>query len=219
MSTKTKANLTILEHPLVQDKLTQLRDRDTNPEHFRRLVVELSQFLMYEMARNLKTKEVQVTTPLQKTKGRRISERVTLLPIMRAGLAMLEGASKVMPSAAIGHIGIYRDKFVQDTTVEYYFRLPKDVEGQRVVVLDPMLATGETMVAALSRLKERKIGPVSLLTILASKAGLKKVTDAFPDVEVFTLSLESVLDKNGYILPGVGDAGDRIYGTVGLEDL
>jgi uracil phosphoribosyltransferase len=219
MSQTKSMNLTVLEHPLVQDKLTQLRDRDTSPEHFRRLVVELSQFLMYEMARSLKTKEVKVETPLQKTKGRRISEGVVLLPIMRAGLAMLEGASKVMPSAAIGHIGIYRDKFVQDTTVEYYFRLPKDVEGQRVVILDPMLATGETMVAALSRLKERKIGKISLLTLLTSKPGLKKVSDAYPDVEIFTLSVETQLDKNGYILPGVGDAGDRIYGTIGLEDL
>ena len=217
MTIKKINRLHVLEHPLVQDKLTQLRDRNTTPEHFRRLVVELSQFLVYEMARNLKTTEVKVETPLQKTKGLRLNEKVILVPIMRAGLAMLEGASKVLPSAAIGHIGIYRDKFVQDTTVEYYFRLPKDVEGQRVVLLDPMLATGETMVAALTRLKERNIGPVSLLTLLCSQPGVEKVTKAFKDVEIFTLSLEKKLDKNGYILPGVGDAGDRIYGTIGLD--
>lgn len=209
-------NLIIVDHPLAQDKLTQLRDRETSPEHFRRLVIELSQFLMYEMTRTLKTKEVKVETPLQKTKGLRIAEKVTVLPIMRAGLAMLEGALKVIPSAAVGHIGIYRDKFVQNT-VEYYFRLPMDVEGQRIVILDPMLATGDTMVAALTRLKERKIGKVTIMNILVSKPGLERVLAEHPDIEIYTLSLEPTLDKSGYILPGVGDAGDRIYGTIELE--
>lgn len=204
--------LTVLEHPLAQDKLTQLRDKETSPEHFRRLVMELSQLLTYEATRNLKTKSVKVETPLQKTTGLRVAEPVTFVPIMRAGLAMLEGALRVMPNAGVGHIGIYRDKFVKHT-VEYYFRLPKDVEKHRVIVFDPMLATGDTMVAALSRLKEHKVGPITLLTILVSKPGYEQICAEHPDVEIFTLSYEKVLDKNGYILPGVGDAGDRIYGT------
>jgi uracil phosphoribosyltransferase len=207
-----KAALNVIDHPLAQDKLTQLRDKDTSPEHFRRLVMELSQLLTYEATKHLKTKSVKVETPLQKTTGLRVSEPVTFVPIMRAGLAMLEGALRVMPNASSGHIGIYRDKLVNHT-IEYYFRLPKDVEKSRVFVFDPMLATGDTMVAALSRLKEYKVGPIAILNILVSKAGYERVAQEHPDVEIFTLSLEPILDKNGYILPGVGDAGDRIYGT------
>lgn len=207
-----KPALHVIEHPLAQDKLTQLRDKETTPEHFRRLVMELSQLLTYEATRDLKTKQVKVETPLQKTTGQRVSEPVTFVPIMRAGLAMLEGALRVMPNAGVGHIGIYRDKFVKHT-VEYYFRLPKDVKGHRILVFDPMLATGDTMVAALSRLKEYNVGKLQLLTVLVSKPGYERIAAEHPDVEIFTLSFEPVLDKNGYILPGVGDAGDRIYGT------
>jgi uracil phosphoribosyltransferase len=208
-----KSALRVIDHPLAQDKLTQLRDKNTSPEHFRRLVMELSQLLTYEATRDLNTKSVKVETPLAKTTGLRVSDPVTFVPIMRAGLAMLEGALRVMPNAGVGHIGIYRDKFVKNT-VEYYFRLPKTVEKHRIFVFDPMLATGDTMVAALSRLKEYKVGRISLLTILVSKDGYERVIKEHPNVEVFTLSFEQVLDKNGYILPGVGDAGDRIYGTV-----
>lgn len=221
MSTKSlsrkakKPTLHVIDHPLAQDKLTQLRDRETSPEHFRRLVMELSQLLTYEATRVLKTKTVKVETPLQKTTGLLVAEPVTFVPIMRAGLAMLEGALRVMPNASSGHIGIYRDKLVNHT-VEYYFRLPKDVEKSRVFVFDPMLATGDTMVAALTRLKEHQVRSMTLLTILVSKPGYEKVATAHPDVDIYTLSFEPILDKDGYILPGVGDAGDRIYGTEGV---
>jgi uracil phosphoribosyltransferase len=207
------AQLQILKHPLAQDKLTRLRDKATQPERFRRLVMELAEMLVIEATRDLKTKDVEVETPLVKTRGPRISEKVTLVPVMRAGLAMLEGAHRVFSSAAVGHIGIYRDKFVRNT-VEYYFRLPPDVKGHRILLLDPMLATGDTASAAISRLKECGVGQIQFLSLLASKPGLKRLKKDHPDVVVWTLSEEPELNDHDYILPGIGDAGDRIYGTV-----
>lgn len=205
--------MTVFDHPLAQDKLTQIRDKDTSPDQFRRLVTELAEMLMVEATKTLETKEVKVETPLAKTTGLRIAEKITLIPIMRAGLAMLEGAHRVMSGAGVGHIGIYRDKLVNNT-VEYYFRLPSNVKGHHIFLLDPMLATGDTASAAISRLKQYEVGPITFLTLLSSKPGMERIQKEHPDVKVLTLSVESELDDRGYILPGVGDAGDRIYGTV-----
>ena len=210
---KEREEMTVLNHPLAQDKLTQLRDKDTSPDKFRRLVTELAEMLIVEATKTLETKEVQVETPMAKTTGLRIAEKITLIPIMRAGLAMLEGAHRVMSGAAVGHIGIYRDKMVKNT-VEYYFRLPQDVKGHHIFLLDPMLATGDTASAAISRLKQYEVGPITFLSLLASKPGIERIKADHPDVQLMTLSEEPELDADGYIHPGVGDAGDRIYGTV-----
>lgn len=206
-------HLNILTHPLALDKLTRLRDKATEPERFRRLVIELAEMLVIEVTRDLKTKSVEVETPLAKTKGQKIAEKVTLVPVMRAGLAMLEGAHRIMANADVGHIGIYRDKFVRNT-VEYYFRLPKDVKDHRILLLDPMLATGDTASAAIARLKEYKVGQIQFLCLLASKPGVARLAKEHPDVQIWTLSEEPEMNEHDYILPGVGDAGDRIYGTV-----
>ncbi|MEQ1663758.1 MAG: uracil phosphoribosyltransferase [Bdellovibrionales bacterium] len=205
-------NLTIVTHPLAQDKLWHLRNKNTPPDNFRRLINELSIIMAYEITKNFKTKSTMVETPLQKTTCAKITENLVLVPIMRAGQAMVDGMLEMMPFCTVGHIGIYRDKFVNNT-VEYYFRLPKVVEGVRIAVLDPLMATGDTAIAAISRLKEYNVGPITFVTLLIAEEGLKKFQSVHPDVEIYTLSVESKIDSNGYILPGIGDAGDRIYGT------
>jgi uracil phosphoribosyltransferase len=208
--------LHVINHPLAQDKLTRLRNKKTVPEGFRRLVMQLAQILVLEATRDIKLKDVEVETPLAKTTGKKLAEAVTLVPIMRAGLAMVEGASGILPSASVGHIGIYRDKFVRNT-IEYYFRLPANVKDTRVLVLDPMLATGDTACAAISRLKEYDVKHIDFLCILAATPGVARIQNEHPDVRIFTLSVEPELNDQGYMLPGVGDAGDRIYGTVDAD--
>ncbi|OFZ17674.1 MAG: uracil phosphoribosyltransferase [Bdellovibrionales bacterium RBG_16_40_8] len=208
-----RKNLTIIDHPLAQDKLWHLRNKHTAPDNFRRLVAELSHIMAYEMTRDFKTEVVEVETPVQKTTNRKIVENMVLAPIMRAGQAMVDGMLDLMPTCAVGHIGIYRDKFINNT-VEYYFRLPKGVKGVRVAVLDPLLATGDTAIAAVSRLKEYDVGPISFVALLVAEVGLKKFLKIHPDVHVYTLSVEPEVNSAGYILPGIGDAGDRIYGTL-----
>lgn len=211
-------NLTIIDHPLAQDKLWHLRNKNTTPDNFRRLVSELSHILAYEMTRDFKTKDTKVETPIQATTNRKIVENMAIVPIMRAGQAMVDGMLNLIPSCAVGHIGIYRDKFVNNT-VEYYFRLPKGIEGMRVAVLDPLLATGETAIAAISRLKEYKVGAISFVALLVAEEGLKKFSKVHPDVHVYTLSVEPSINELGYIVPGIGDAGDRIYGTLSSEQM
>lgn len=208
----SKKNLTVIDHPLAQDKLWHLRNKNTTPDNFRRLISEISQIFAYEVTRHLKTKDIKVETPLQATKGKKISENLVLVPIMRAGQAMLDGMLSLLPYCGVGHIGIYRDKFVNNT-VEYYFRMPKNIAGQKVAVLDPLLATGDTAIAAISRLKEYNVGQIYFVCLLVAEEGLSRFQKVHPDVHVFTLSIEPDVNKEGYITPGIGDAGDRIYGT------
>lgn len=209
----SKKNVTVIDHPLAQDKLWHIRNKHTTPDNLRRLISELSHIVAYEMTRDLKTREVPVETPLQPTTGKKIVENLALVPIMRAGQAMVEGMLDLIPYCPVGHIGIYRDKFINNT-VEYYFRLPKGIEGMRVAVLDPLLATGETATAALTRLKEYNVGQISFVCLLAAETGLQKLFQHHPDVHVYTLSIEPGLNAEGYIVPGIGDAGDRIYGAM-----
>jgi uracil phosphoribosyltransferase len=213
MSSPKIRNVTVVNHPLAQDKLWHLRNKHTPPDNFRRLVYELSHIMGYEMAREFKTKNVKVETPVGSTSTPKITETMAIVPIMRAGQAMVDGILDLMPTCAVGHIGIYRDKFVNNT-VEYYFRLPQGIEGMRVAVLDPLLATGETAIAAITRLKEYKVGPISFVAMLAAEEGLKKFHKAHPDVHVYVLSIEPTINDQGYIVPGIGDAGDRIYGSM-----
>ncbi|MCB0349644.1 MAG: uracil phosphoribosyltransferase [Bdellovibrionales bacterium] len=213
-----KKNLTIIDHPLAQDKLWHLRNKKTTPDNFRRLVSELSHILAYEMTRDFKTENIKVETPIQATTNQKIVENMAIVPIMRAGQAMVDGILDLIPTCAVGHIGIYRDKFVNNT-VEYYFRLPKGIEGMRVAVLDPLLATGETAVAAITRLKEYKVGRISFVALLVAEQGLKRISEAHPDVHIYTLSVEPGINEFGYIMPGIGDAGDRMYGTLSAEQV
>ncbi len=202
-----------IDHPLIQHKLSIIRDVNTNATMFRNVLDEITQYMAYEVTRDLKTTKVDIETPLEKTKGIFISDELILVPIMRAGLGMLSGMAKILPFARIGHIGIYRDKFIQ-TTVEYYFRLPKSSQGKRIFILDPLLATGDTVVAAIDRLKQYEVGPIRLVCLLAAPEGVKNVQECHPDVEIYTAKVDRQLSEKGYILPGLGDAGDRLYDTV-----
>ncbi len=203
----------ILKHPLLQHNLTKLRDVGTPPVEFRRVMEQLSSLLAYEMTRDLEVSECGVETPLEQTTGSNVSDDIVIVSILRAGNGMLDGLLKMLPFSRVGHIGIYRDKFIGNT-VEYYFRLPDKVKGKKILLADPLIATGDTAVAAIERLKEYEVGAIRFVSILASPEGVKNLKEHHPDVEIYALSLERELTDKGYILPGLGDAGDRLYGTV-----
>lgn len=206
-------NVHLIEHPIIAHKLGMLRNKHATPHDFRQLFNELGQILAYESTRDLKLVNAEVETPLMKARVQRIGEQVVVASVLRAAEGMLPAFMQMLPFAQFGHIGIYRDKFMNQT-VEYYFKLPHEVEGRRVLLVDPLLATGDTCLAALDRLRQYRVGPVKVITILSSKLGLSKVLEAHPDVEIFTLSIEKDLDERGYLLPGLGDAGDRLFGTL-----
>jgi uracil phosphoribosyltransferase len=208
-----KSNITVIKHPVIAHKLGYLRKKETLPHEFRQLFSELGAILAYEATRDLKLVHHAIETPMQKASVQKVGEEVVVACVLRAAEGILPAFMQMLPFARFGHIGIYRDKFMNQT-VEYYFKLPRDVEGKRLLVLDPLLATGDTALAALDRLKQYKVGPISLITILSSKVGIQKVHEAHPDVHLYTLSIEEGLDERGYLLPGLGDAGDRLFGTV-----
>lgn len=203
----------VISHPVVEHKLTLLRDKTTTPLTFRLIVEELSQFLAYEATRDLGLRQVTVETPLEKTQARQVGEGLVLMSVMRAGNGMLDGMLRILPFATVGHIGIYRDKFIQ-STVEYYLRLPSQIQGRKVLLLDPLIATGDTICAAIDRLKEYEVGSIRCVCLLVSPQAIERIRSVHPDVEIITLSVERALDERGYLLPGVGDAGDRLYDTV-----
>lgn len=220
MKTKTRSpkikeplRVKVISHPVLAHKLTLLRSKKVSSMIFRQLVEEMSQMAAYESTRDLATSLVTVETPLEKTRAPQITEELVLVAIMRAGLGMLNGMMKILPFATVGHIGVYKDRFVK-ATVEYYLRLPKISPKQLVFVLDPMLASGDTACAALDRLKEYGVKRIRLVTLLAAPQGIARINEAHPDVEIYTMSLERGLNSKGYILPGIGDAGDRLYDTL-----
>ncbi|MGA9524897.1 MAG: uracil phosphoribosyltransferase [Myxococcaceae bacterium] len=190
-----------------------LRNKNATPHDFRQIFNELGQILAYESTRDLLLTSTTVETPMQTARVQRIGEQVIVATILRAAEGILPGFMQMLPFAQFGHIGIYRDKSMEQT-VEYYFKLPKQVAGKRVLLLDPLLATGDTCLAAIDRLKQYEVGRIRVITLLSSRVGLGKVLAAHPDVEIFTLSIEKGLDERGYLLPGLGDAGDRLFGTV-----
>lgn len=209
-------NLTVLDHPVLQHHLSIMRDKNKSSSEFRSALLQASSLIAFEATRDLALKTVEVQTPLETAICKKISDSILLIPILRAGLGMVDGFLRVLPFAAVGHIGIYRDK-VMNHTVEYYFKLPEDHQRRRVLLIDPMLASGDTALAALDRLKEYGVGPIRLVTLLSCEVGLKKVFDRHPDVEVFTVSVERELNEKGYLLPGLGDAGDRLFNTPDLH--
>jgi uracil phosphoribosyltransferase len=206
-------NLTVIDHPLIQHKLAVLRKKDTSKKTFRELVDEISMLMGYEVTRDLKLEAVEIDTPLERATCNMVSgKKLSLVPILRAGLGMVEGMLRLMPSARVGHIGLYRE---HDTLqpVDYYFKIPAEAEARDFIVLDPMLATGGSASAAVSSLKRRGATRVRLVSIVAAPAGVQRMLDEHPDVQVFTASLDRELNEHGYILPGLGDAGDRLFGT------
>ncbi len=203
----------LIRHPILQHHLSNLRRKETRPTEFRRLMTEMSKLIAYEVTRDQELRLEPIETPFEAMDAPFLAHRMVVVSIMRAGNGMLEGVLQAIPNAGVGHIGIYRDKFIH-STVEYFFRLPADVEGRAVLLLDPLLATGATAVAAIARLKQYGVGPIRFVCLLASPEGLALVKEAHPDVDVACLSIERQLNEKGYILPGLGDAGDRLYNTV-----
>ena len=205
--------LTVVDHPLVRHKVTLLRDRATPTKHFKELVDEIAMLMAYEATRDLELESVPVETPLETTTGWSVrGKKLTLVPILRAGLGMVEGILRLMPSARVGHIGLYRD---HDTLqpVDYYFKIPGDVMEREFLVLAPMLATGGSAAAAVSSLKRAGAARIRFLCLVAAPEGITRFAKEHPDVPVLAASLDRELNEMGYILPGLGDAGDRLFGT------
>jgi uracil phosphoribosyltransferase len=204
---------TVLDHPVIKHKITILRDKNTGSNEFRHIIKEITIMLAYESSKNLSLEEVEVETPVTKTTGYRLSgKKLGIIPILRAGLGMVDGLLEVFPAARVGHIGMYRDEDTA-TPVEYYCKLPKDSEKRDMLVVDPMLATGGSACDAITRLKERGCTSIKLLNIIAAPEGIEKVNEEHPDVEIFVAQLDEKLNEDYYIVPGLGDAGDRLFGT------
>jgi uracil phosphoribosyltransferase len=203
----------LIDHPLVQHKLTLMRRKETSTSSFRRLLSELSMLMAYEVTRDMPMHEVEIETPLEAMRSRLIDGKKTVLvSILRAGAGILDGMLQVIPGARIAHIGLYRDPKTL-VAVEYYFKVPHDMQGRDAIVIDPMLATGNSAVAAVDRLKETSPRSIRFVCLLAVPEGLARFHDAHPDVPVYTAAIDRQLDEHGYILPGLGDAGDRLFGT------
>ncbi len=205
--------LTVIDHPLVRHKLTLLRDRETSTKSFKELVDEIAMLMAYEATSDLAVESVPVDTPLESTTGWAVAgKKLVLVPVLRAGLGMVEGILRLIPSARVGHIGLYRDHDTLEP-VDYYFKVPGDAEARDFLLLDPMLATGGSAAAAVSSLKRAGAQRIRLLCLVAAPAGVERLAKAHPDVSVLTASLDRELNEFGYILPGLGDAGDRLFGT------
>ncbi len=206
-------NLTILDHPLIQHKLTLLRAKGRSTRDFKQLVNEIAMLMAYEVTKDLPTEAVDVVTPLEATTGRQVAgKKLALVPILRAGLGMVEGITQLIPSARVGHIGVYRDHESLEP-VSYYFKVPPGGEDRDFIVLDPMLATGGSASAAVTKLKEAGARRIRLLSLVAAPDGVARMERDHPDVPVFVAALDRGLNEHGYILPGLGDAGDRLFGT------
>ena len=207
------ANVYELKHPLIQHKLAILRNKDTGVNEFRELVGEIAGLMCYEATRNLPTEEVEVETPVAVAKCQMLAgKKLAIIPILRAGLGMVDNMVDMIPSAKIGHIGLYRDPETH-LPVEYYCKLPEDIESRQVYVVDPMLATGGSAIAAIDFLKKHGCKSIIMMNIIGCPEGIKAVTEAHPDVDVYIASIDEKLNEHAYIVPGLGDAGDRIFGT------
>jgi len=207
-------NVKLLEHALIKHKLTYLRDKNTNPKEFRELVKEVSALIAYEITRDLPLEEIEVETPLMKTKGYILSTKITLVSILRAGLVMSDGILNLIPNAKVGHIGMYRDPETLKP-VTYYVKLPISIGETKVFLLDPMLATGGSIVKSIDILIEKnvKIENIDVISLVSAPEGIYFIREYYPDVTIYTIAIDDRLNDHGYILPGLGDAGDRLFGT------
>ena len=203
----------VLEHPLIQHKLTILRDKNTGSKDFREIVSEISALMCYEATRDLPVEEIEIETPVAKTISKTLSgKKLAIVPILRAGLGMVDGMLKLIPAAKIAHIGLYRDPETLEP-VEYYCKMPADISERSVIILDPMLATGGTASVASQFLKNYQVTNIRLLCLLAAPEGIARLQSDHPDVDIYTCAIDEKLNDHAYIVPGLGDAGDRIFGT------
>jgi uracil phosphoribosyltransferase len=207
------ANVHLLDHPLIQHKLTLMRNKEASTNSFRRLLNELAMLMTYEVTRDMAMQDVEVETPLEKTTQKVIDgKKLVFVSILRAGTGILDGMLTVVPGARVGHIGLYRDPKTL-MAVEYYFKMPQNMQDRDVIVVDPMLATGNSAIAAVDRIKEMHPKSVKFVCLLTCPEGIKALNGAHPDVPIYTAAIDRQLNEHGYILPGLGDAGDRIFGT------
>lgn len=203
----------VISHPLIQHKLSILRREDTSTKDFRELVNEIAMLMGYEVSRDLPLEEVEIQTPIIKTVQKQLSgKKLAIVPILRAGIGMVDGFLSLVPAAKVGHIGMYRDEETLEP-VEYLVKLPEDIDQRQIFVMDPMLATGGSAILAVDSLKKRGAANIKFVCLVASPEGVKKLQDAHPDIDIYTASLDERLNENGYIVPGLGDAGDRLFGT------
>ena len=209
----TVSELHVVDHPLIQHKVSIIRDKNTGPKEFRELVDEVATLMAYEVTRDMPLEDVEIETPIKKEKFKMISgKKMGIVPILRAGLGMLDGVLELIPAARVGHIGLYREPETLEA-VEYYCKLPTDVEERDLLVVDPMLATGNTALEAIKFIKERNPRSIKLMVLIAAPEGVKKIQEAHPDIDIWTAALDEKLNDHAYIVPGLGDAGDRLYGT------
>lgn len=206
-------NVTVFDHPVITHKLTILRQKETGSKDFRDLVSEIAMLMAYEVTRDLNLEDVEIQTPMETMTGKMLAgKKLGIVPILRAGLGMVDGMLNILPAAKVGHVGLYRDPETLKP-VEYYCKLPADIADRDILVLDPMLATGGSAIAALDFLKEKGCKSMKMVSILAAKDGIEAMHEAHPDVPIFVAGLDPILSDHGYILPGLGDAGDRLFGT------
>lgn len=207
------SKVVVMDHPLIQHKIGIIRDKNTSSKEFREMIGEVAMLMCYEASRDLPLEEVEIETPIAKTTVKRLAGlKMAVVPILRAGLGMVEGFKTINPAAKVGHIGLYRDPETLEP-VEYYCKLPSDIAHREVFVTDPMLATGGSATAAISMLKEHGARKIHFMCIIAAPEGVKKMQEIHPDVDMYIGALDQGLNENGYIIPGLGDAGDRIFGT------
>ena len=207
------SNVHVFDHPLIQHKLSVLRDKRTSVKEFREIISEISMLMCYEATRDLPVEEIQVETPVDTATCYQIAgKKLAIVPILRAGLGMVDGMVTLMPNVKVGHIGLFRDPETLEP-VKYYFKMPQDISGRDVIVVDPMLATGGSAVAAVTFLKEAGARHIKLMDIIAAPEGVEAMQKAHPDVDIYVAALDDHLNDHGYIVPGLGDAGDRIFGT------
>lgn len=210
---KQHSNLWVFEHPVIQDKLTVIRNKNTKHAQFRRLLNEIAGLMFFQLSRKFKTKQIQVQTPVEETTGDQLANPVTLVPILRAGIGMTDGILAMIPDARVGHIGLYRNEETK-LPVPYYCKLPKDIASGPVLLIDPMLATGGSASYAAMVLAEHGCTDLQMVCLVAAPEGVQKMQEEHPSLSIYTASLDRCLNEDGYILPGLGDAGDRIFGTL-----
>ncbi|HHV08255.1 MAG TPA: uracil phosphoribosyltransferase [Firmicutes bacterium] len=207
------ATVHVLDHPMIQHKLTLIRDKDTGPKEFRELIEEVAMFMAYEVTRDLPLEEVEVETPIGPARTHVLAgKKLAVVPILRAGLGMVGGILRLIPAAKVGHIGLYRDPKTLEP-VEYFCKLPADIGEREIILVDPMLATGGSAVAGVNSLKARGAQSIKLMCVIAAPEGIKAFCAAHPDIPVYTAAVDKYLNEQAYIVPGLGDAGDRLYGT------